>query len=298
MQNPRFNVRMLAPEIGAEILDVDVNKLTDEEFAELRRLWVENLVIFFRDQKMTPAQQVAFGRRFGELRVSHNPRVHHPEHPEIAVLLNDETAKNAVGDMWHTDGSGDFEPPMASMLYMHEIPPGGGGDTLFASTQLAYASLSESMKTYLESLTAIHDRHYAMRSQYGIYAQQSGDGAPVVEHPVVRTHPESGKKGLYVNRAWTTHIVQLKKAESDALLAFLFNHIEQPLHQCRFKYEPSSIALWDNRSAQHLALWDYFPHRRLAHRVMVAGDRPFLHSPAARTEQARISDRLEARLPA
>lgn len=284
MLKQQLNVRKLTPEIGAEIFDVDVNALTDEEFAAIRRLWVENLVVVFRDQRMTPAQHVAFARRFGDPYISLNPRLHHPEYPEIAVLLNDETAKNAVGDMWHTDGSGEPEPPMASMFYMHEIPP-NGGDTLFASTQMAYNSLSKSMRSYLEGLTAVHDRVHAMRAQYGIYAIQSDEVTPVAEHPVVRTHPESGKKGLFVNRAYTTHIVQLKKAESDALLAFLFEHIEQPLHQCRVKYENGTIALWDNRSAHHLALWDYFPHRRLAHRIMIAGDRPFFHAPSAQPEQ-------------
>jgi len=279
MQQSRFNVRMSAPGIGVEVLDVDVNALSDEDFAEVRRLWVENIVIFFRNQKLTPAQMVAFSRRFGEPFISYNKRIHHPEYPEIAVLLSDENSKNAVGDMWHTDGSGDPEPPMASMFYMHEIPPMGGGDTLFASTQKAYDTLSESMKVYLKSLTAIHDRVHAMRAMTGVYAQQAGDNAPVSEHPVVRTHPETGRKGLFVNRAYTSHIVQLKKAESDALLHFLFDHIEQPLNQCRFKYENGSIALWDNRSAHHLALFDYFPNRRLAHRIMIAGDRPFLHPP-------------------
>jgi taurine dioxygenase len=274
-----FNTRKLTPVIGIEILDVDVNTLSDQEFAEIRRLWVENLVIFFRDQKLTPAQMVTFSRRFGEPFISYNKRIHHPEFPEIAVLLSDENSKSAVGDVWHTDGSGDPEPPMASLFYMHETPP-AGGDTLFASTQKAYDTLSQSMKTYLEGLTAIHDRVHAMRTATGAYAQKSEDNAPVSEHPVVRTHPETGRKGLFVNRAYTSHIVQLNQAESDALLAFLFEHIEQPTNQCRFSYENGSIALWDNRSAHHLAMFDYYPHRRLAHRIMVAGDRPFLHEPA------------------
>ncbi len=289
MGKPNFNVKMLSPRIGAEVLDVDVNTLTDEAFAEIRRLWVENLVIFFRDQKMTPAQHVQFSRRFGKPYISHNPRLHHPEYPEIAVLLNDHTAKNAVGDMWHSDGSGDVEPPMASMFYIHEIPPNGGGDTLFASTQLAYDTLSESMKVFLAGLTAVHDRIHAMRSQKGVYAHQPGDNAPMSVHPVVQAHPESGKKGLFINRAYTSRIVELKQEESDALLAFLFNHIEQPLNQCRFKYEPGSIALWDNRSAQHLALWDYFPHRRLAQRIMITGDLPYTGVPV---ERADVEDRL------
>lgn len=280
MQKTRFNTQMMAPGIGVEVLDIDVKALSNEEFAEIRRLWVENLVIFFRDQNLTPAQLVAFSERFGKSFISYNKRIHHPEYPEIAVLLADENSTNAVGDLWHSDGSGDPEPPMASLFYMRETAPFGGGDTLFASTQMAYDSLSESMKTYLESLTAIHDRLHAMRTATGAYAQKSEDNAPVTEHPVVRTHPETGRKGLFVNRAYTSHIVQLKKAESDALLAFLFDHIEQPLNQCRFKYANGSIALWDNRSAHHLALFDYFPHRRLAHRIMIAGDRPYLHAPA------------------
>jgi taurine dioxygenase len=288
MQLQGCTVRKLTPRIGAEISGIDVNALTDDEFRQLRSIWVENLVVVIRDQRMTPAQQVSFGQRFGELRVSHNPRVRHSEHPEIAILLNDETSQNAVGDMWHTDGSGDPEPPSASMLYMLEPAPDGGGDTLFASAEMAYDSLSESMKAYLETLTAIHDRHHAMRGQKGVYAQQPGDGAPVAEHPVIRTHPESGRKGIYVNRAWTTRIVQLAAAESDALLAFLCTHIEDPLNQCRIRYAAGSIALWDNRSAQHLALWDYFPNRRLAHRVMIAGTRPFLN----------LNDDLNDRAPA
>lgn len=275
MQYDRFKTRMLTPNFGIEVLEVDLGQITDEDFAAIRHLWVNNLVMFFRDQKLTPAQMVALGRRIGEPFISYNKRIHHPEFPEIAVLLSDENSQSAVGDVWHSDGSGDAEPPMGSLFYMHETPP-VGGDTFFASTQKAYDSLSESLKTFLETLTAVHDRVHAMRTATGAYAQKAEDNAPTTEHPVVRTHPETGRKGLFVNRAYTSHIVQLKGAESDVLLNFLFDHIEQPAHQCRFRYENGSIALWDNRSAQHLAMFDYHPNRRLAHRIMIAGDRPYL----------------------
>ncbi len=275
MPEGSFKARKLTPVIGVEILNVDIKALNDDEFAEIRRLWVENQVIFFRNQELTPAQMVSFSRRIGEPFESYNKRIQHHEFPEIAVLLSDEHSVSAVGDVWHSDGSGDPEPPMASFFYMRETPP-VGGDTLFASSQKAYDMLSESMKGYVEGLTAVHDRVYAMRTATGTYAQKSNDNAPVTEHPVVRTHPETGRKGLFVNRAYTSHIVQLVRAESDALLRFLFEHIEQPLNQCRFRYDNGSIAIWDNRSAQHLASFDYHPHRRLAHRIMIAGDKPFL----------------------
>jgi taurine dioxygenase len=262
---------------------------------------LENLVVVFRNSKLTPAQQIAFGRRFGKPTLSYSSRVPFPDHPELAVLLHDETSKTVVGDMWHSDGSVETEPPSATMLYMLEPAPNGGGDTLFTSTQLAYDSLSESMKNFLGSLTAVHDRKYpmlwvALRSKRWLWRtaaaapqslERGGAGperhvrswpssevGPPPEHPVVRTHPETGKKGLFVNRSSTSHIVQLEKAESDVILSFLYDHIEQPIHQCRVKWEAGSLTLWDNRSAQHLALGDYFPHRRLAHRLMIAGDRP------------------------
>jgi taurine dioxygenase len=269
-----MTIQKLTPRIGAELLGIDVNSLTDELVAEIRNALLDNLVVFLRDQQLTPNQHAAFGRRFGKLALNGNPRSRLADIPEVTFVENNEKSKGAVGDMWHSDGAADAEPPMGSILYMHEVPPNGGGDTMFASTYAAYDALSERMKQFLDGLTAINDRQYALRGQHGIYSQQPGDQTPVAEHPVVRVHPETGLKGLYVNRAYTNRIVQLDKPQSDAILSSLFEHIESPLFQCRFKWRPGSIAFWDNRCAQHYAVWDYFPQRRYAHRVTIAGERP------------------------
>ena len=161
---------------------------------------------------------------------------------------------------------------MASILHLKEVPA-VGGDTLFANMYAAYDALSRSMRRFVSGLTAIHDgrRNYAGRQT----ASSRGAEYPRAEHPVVRTHPTSGRNALFVNRMFTTHIVQLKERESAALLEMLYRHIERPEFQCRFRWERDSIAFWDNRCVQHQALWDYFPHRRYGHRVTVMGDRPF-----------------------
>jgi taurine dioxygenase len=161
---------------------------------------------------------------------------------------------------------------MGSILYLSEVPP-VGGDTLFASMYAAYEALSDSMQRFLGGLTAIHDgaRNYEGRQP----ASGRATEFPRAEHPVVRTHPETGRNALFVNRLFTTRLVQLKKRESDAILGTLFRHIENPEFHCRFQWRPNSIAFWDNRCTQHLALWDYYPHRRYGHRVTIAGEKPF-----------------------
>jgi len=196
-------------------------------------------------------------------------------HPEILVVKADEKSKHVAGEEWHSDVSCDAEPPMGSILYMHEVPP-VGGDTLFASMYAAYDALSEPIKRLLLGLTAIHDGEPVYRGRFGYDA--GAKGYPKAEHPVVRTHPVSGRKALFVNGNFTTRIKQLKKPESDALLAMLYRHVETPEFQCRFTWQPGSIAFWDNRAAQHHAMWDYYPHRRLGHRVTVRGDKPFLRA--------------------
>jgi taurine dioxygenase len=161
---------------------------------------------------------------------------------------------------------------MGSILYMHELPP-VGGDTLFASMHAAYDALSDAMKRFLEGLTAMHEGEHVYRGRYGV--KDEGRVFPKAEHPVIRTHPVSGRKALFVNRGFTTRIVQLQRLESDALLQLLFRHIETPEFQCRFRWRERSVAFWDNRSVQHHALWDYFPQRRHGHRVTIRGDKPF-----------------------
>jgi taurine dioxygenase len=269
-----IEVRKISPVIGAEIHGVDLSgELGNQQFQEIHDALMDNLVIFFRDQKLSVEQHKAFGQRFGRLHLHPNAPRPIEGHPEILVIKADENSKHVAGEEWHTDVSCDEEPPMGSILYLTEVPPDGGGDTMFANTYRAYETLSEPIKKMLVGMTAIHDSLKAHSHQ-----QHKKDGAhhfPKAEHPILRTHPVTGKTGIYVNRGFTTRIPQLKKAESDAVLEMLWRHIETPELQCRFKWRPNSIAFWDNRCAQHHALFDYHPYRRYGHRVTVCGDKPF-----------------------
>lgn len=270
-----IEVRKLTPTIGAEIFGVDLSTpLGNQQFDEVHRALMDNLVIFFRDQQMSIEQHKAFGQRFGRLHVHPNAPIGLPEHREILVIKADETSKRVAGEEWHSDVSCDAEPPMGSILYLTEVPPDGGGDTLFASMYRAFETLSEPMRKMLTGLTAIHDS--AKAHGYRAKATDRADLAfPSAEHPIVRTHPETGRQALYVSRAFTSRIPQLRKHESDALLDMLYRHIETPELQCRFQWRPNSVAFWDNRATQHHAMFDYFPHRRYGHRVTICGDKPF-----------------------
>jgi taurine dioxygenase len=275
MSYQTIEVRKLNPVIGAEIFGVDLSKdLGNQQFQEVHDALMENLVIFFRDQKMTIDQHKAFGRRFGNLHVHPNAPQEIKDHPEVLVIKADEKSKHVAGEVWHTDVSCDEEPPMGSILHMHTVPPDGGGDTMFANMYAAFEALSPPIQRMLESMTAIHDS--AKAHGYRVKQNDRDDKAyPRAEHPIVRTHPVTGRKGLYVNRGFTTRIVQLKAHESNALLEMLYTHIETPEFMCRFRWQENSIAFWDNRSTQHHALFDYFPHRRYGLRVTVTGDKPF-----------------------
>jgi taurine dioxygenase len=189
------------------------------------------------------------------------------------IIRADKDSPRANGEGWHSDVSCDPIPPMGSILYIRQCPP-NGGDTLFASMYAAYEALSDRMKTYLEGLTAIHDGEENYRGTYAYAGVQDKPTYPRAEHPVIRTHPVTGKKALYVNRGFTRRIVGVPRDESAAMLAYLWNHAENPLFQCRFRWQENSIAFWDNRCVQHRAMWDYWPHTRSGHRVTVLGDRP------------------------
>jgi taurine dioxygenase len=268
-------MRKLSLSIGAEIDGFDLSRpLSGQQFEALRAALLENLVIFFRDQNLTPDQHKDLGRQFGRLHIHPAPLGILAGHPEIVIIKADENSKHIAGEEWHSDVSCDAEPPMGSMLYLKEVPA-VGGDTLFASMYAAYDALSDSMQRFLNGLTAIHDgaRNYEGRQP----AVGRSAEFPRAEHPVVRTHPETRRQALFVNRMFTTRIVELKKRESDAILEMLFRHIENPEFQCRFQWRPDSVAFWDNRCTQHLALWEYYPQRRYGHRVTIAGDRPFYH---------------------
>ena len=270
-----IEVRKLTPTIGAETFGVDLGSgLSNHQFDEVHNALMENLVIFFRDQTMTPEHHKNFGQRFGKLHIHPNAPQLIDGHPEILVIKADERSKRVAGEDWHSDVSCDPEPPMGSILYMHEVPASGGGDTMFDNMYAAYEALSEPMKQLLAGCTAIHDSTKA--HSYRVHATDRADlQFPRSEHPVVRTHPVTGRKLLFVNRGFTTRIPQLKRHESDALLEMLYRHIETPEFHCRFKWQAGSVAFWDNRAAQHHALWDYYPERRYGHRITVCGDKPY-----------------------
>jgi taurine dioxygenase len=272
-----LEVTPLTPAIGADVRGIDLAAGIDEQaFAEIRRAFLQHQVLFFREQsRLAPERQIAFGRRFGELH-QHPAAPTHPEHPEIFVIHTHKDSKVANGGGWHSDVTCDEAPPMATMLQLHVLPS-SGGDTLFASMYAAYDRLSDSMKAYLETLTAAHESEHIYRGRYADRGvDDTGKVYPSAVHPVIRSHPETGRKALFVNRAFTTRINELTRGESHALLDHLFGLVEDPSLQVRNRWAENDIALWDNRCVQHMALWDYWPEERKGHRVTIEGDRPFL----------------------
>jgi taurine dioxygenase len=268
-----ITVDKLTPIIGAEIGGIDLSKpLGNHAIDEVHRALAENLVIFFRDQHLSQEQHLAFGRLFGDLHI-HPAAPHAPNHPELMIIHADKDSPRANGEGWHSDVSCDEEPPMGSILYIKTCPP-KGGDTLFANMYAAYDALSDRMKQYLDGLTAVHDGEDNYRGTYANFGVKDRPAYPRAEHPVVRTHPVTGKKALFVNKGFTRHIVGVPRDESEGVLRYLFEHASNPLFQCRFRWRENSIAFWDNRCAQHRAMWDYWPHTRSGFRVTVQGDRP------------------------
>jgi taurine dioxygenase len=269
-----IQVKPLTPRIGAEISGVTLSEpLGNQQFQEVHDALMQHSVIFFRDQEIDVDQHKDFGRRFGELHI-HPGSPPPPGHPEILIVHADKDSKRIAGEKWHSDVSCDPEPPMGSILHLWEVPE-TGGDTLFASMHATYDALSDRMKRYLEDLTATHSGEHVYRGRYAAKGHDDTSRVyPTAEHPVVRTHPVTGRKSLYVNKTFTTRINDIPRAESDGILAFLHEHCAKPDYQVRFKWQPNSIAFWDNRCVQHLALWDYYPQVRSGYRVTVKGDRP------------------------
>lgn len=273
----QFAVEPIAGALGAEISGLDLAQpLTDDTILALRRVWLDHLVVFVRDQNLSPAQFLALGRRFGE--VIEYPFVKGlPDYPEIIPVLKLEHERVNFGGVWHSDTAYLDVPPMASMLLAREIPP-HGGDTLFANMYLAYETLSDGLKAMLEGLTAINSSAKADASR--TREDRMKDSAREVKkdyvaaHPVVRRHPETGRRALYVNVAHTVRFDGMTEEESAPLLEYLFRHQTRPEFTCRFRWRPGSLAFWDNRCAQHNAINDYAGHRRLLHRITLAGDTP------------------------
>jgi taurine dioxygenase len=265
-----LTVKPVTPRIGAEVSGVDLTRpLSDRQTEELKTALADHMVLFFRDQPIEHDSHEALGRAFGELAI-HSGVAGLADHPEIVAIHADADSKFVAGENWHSDLTCDASPPMGSILYLHTVPE-TGGDTLFSSMYAAYEALSPRMKAYLEGLSAIHDGDHVYRPLFPDVDRKY----PCSTHPVVRTHPVTGRKALFVNSSYTTRIVEVPKDESDAILAFLYDHVKNPNFQVRFRWRPHSIAFWDNRCTQHMATWDYFPQTRSGFRVTVAGDRPF-----------------------
>ena len=278
MTQGTLEIRRIAGALGAEVLGVDLAQpLSQEQVGELRRAWLEHLVLFFRDQALTPEQFMVFARAWGE--PIEYPFVHGIEgFPQIIEVKKLEHEKVNFGGIWHSDTTYLEIPPMASMLLAREVPP-VGGDTLFANQYLAWETLSEGMQQMLGKLVAVNlsakaDVSRTREDRIKTDGRDSVQREYVGEHPVARTHPETGRKALYVNVAHTARFKGMTDEESAPLLGFLFRHQVRPEFTCRFNWAPGSIALWDNRCVQHNPVNDYHGYRRLMHRITLAGERP------------------------
>jgi len=278
METNTLDIRQLSGTIGAEILGIDLGAdVSDETIAAIRAAWREHLVIFFRDQRLEPGQFLGVARRFGE-------PVEYPfvkgldGFPQITPVIKLEHEKVNFGGLWHSDTAYLDKPPMATMLIARETPP-RGGDTLFANMYLAYETLSDGLRRLLDGLTAVNSSAKADVTKTREDRIKDSGKTEVkkeyaAEHPVVRTHPETGRKALYVNGGHTVRFSDMSAEESAPLLDYLFAHMVRPEFTCRFRWEPGSIALWDNRCTQHNPVNDYHGFRRVMHRVTLAGDTP------------------------
>ena len=268
-----IHVSPLSPVVGAEIEGIDLSAdLSNHQFAEVRRALLEHHVLVFRDQQLSAEDHKRFGRRFGRLHVHPLQALRDGDNERLEVRAS-KNSKFVAGEGWHTDVTCDAEPPMGSLLYLEKTPEiGFGGDTLFANMHLAYEMLSAPMKAFLDPLTAVHDGAIPYVHGYGYAPNETFQKN---EHPVIARHPETGRKLLYVNRGFTSHIVGLARFESAAVLEMLYRHIEnQPALTCRVRWTPNTLVFWDNRCTQHQAIWDYYPLDRGGHRVSIVGERP------------------------
>ncbi len=264
-----FTAHRVTPYMGAELDGIDLTRpLTSGQAEELQDALARFQVIFFRDQEISHDAHKALGLLFGPLAI-HSAVAGIEGHPEIVAIHADANSKYVAGESWHSDLSADEAPPLGSILYLHTVPP-TGGDTMFSCMYKAYDALSDRMKAYLAGLEAVHDANPVYHALFKDYDKRY----PVATHPVIRKHPVTGKRCLFVNSSYTTRIEGLSDEESRAILTFLFDHVKNPNFQVRFRWQPHSIAFWDNRAVQHLAVWDYFPQVRSGYRVTISGEKP------------------------
>ena len=263
--------------LGAEIKGVNLADLNDEQFTEIRQVFLEHSVIFFRDQDLTQEQHIAFANRWGEINVNHFFKPVE-DYPMIAEVSKEPDQERNIGSNWHTDHSYDQIPALGSILYAHEVPE-VGGDTMFASMYAAYDALPDGLKETLSGLNAIHSsRHAFGRKPTGQRSQDIGNRIGNRElatqdavHPVVIRHPDTGRKALYINSAFTVQFEGWTKEESQPLLQYLYRHAVNPTFTCRFQWKKGSVGFWDNRATWHCALNDYPGQRRYMHRITVEG---------------------------
>ena len=280
-----FDLHEMSPACGAIIEGIDLSQdLTNRQFDEIHQALLERTVIIFRDQDITPDQQVAFARRFGEPQPSAVSGFEKSkDNPEIDILEYDASSPpHVTRDLWHTDFAGTERPTMGTVLYAKNIPP-RGGDTLWVNMVAAYEALSDRMRAHLDGLWAYHDSYqpYSEISRPEMYEGENGTDylrdkqaayVPAL-HPVVRKHPVTGKRGLFVNESMTTFIKDMDRRESDFLLRYLFDYLRTPEFNYRHKWKTNDLAVWDNRLSLHYALFDYTEHR-LMHRIVIQGDVP------------------------
>ena len=275
MSVSRIKIKPYCPNLGAIVTGVDISQdISDLELSEIKKGFLEYQVLFFQDQKeISPQKQIDFGKKFGQLH-SHPAAPTMEGYPELFEIHAHKDSKIANGEFWHSDVSCDNEPPLGTMLQLHIVPE-SGGDTMFSNMNQAYEELSEPFKKFLGSLKAFHESEHIYKGRYSDRGVNDAElDYPNAVHPIVRTHPETKKKSLFINRTFTTKIVGLSDFESQNILNILFEHCESLKFQIRYKWQLNDMVFWDNRCAMHRAIWDYWPMERKGRRVTIKGDQP------------------------
>jgi taurine dioxygenase len=273
--NSDLMIEPLTPFIGAEITGVDLREVTQEQVTGIRAALLKHQVVFFRDQTLNQEEHIRFARQFGELEI-HPATPKGQNNPEVLHIAHGPESKGRE-NMWHSDVTWREKPSLGSILKAVEVPA-VGGDTLFANMAEAYERLPDDIKDKIAGKIAVHDIARVFAGRLNKTAEQLRETYPVMEHPIVRTHPETGANVLYVNNAFTSHIKGMDEDESKELLQALYRTASNPELQCRFRWKAGSLAFWDNRACQHFASSDYFPQVRKMERVTIAGDRPYFRA--------------------
>ena len=267
-----ISVSPLTPAIGAEIGNIDLRQVSSDEIADIRATLLEYKAVFFRDQNLTQAEHISFAREFGDLEI-HPATPKSQSNPEVLHIAHGPESKGKE-NFWHSDVTWREKPSLGSILKAVEVPA-VGGDTLFANMVMAYELLADDVKEMITGRVAVHDIARVFSGRLNKSAEELRERYPPMEHPIVRTHPETGESVLYVNTAFTSHIKDMEEGDSARLLRKLYRTAANPEIQCRFRWQPGSLAFWDNRASQHFASSDYFPQVRKMERVTIAGDRPY-----------------------